>query len=224
MSFYTQRRMLVSKTVQLTVLTAAVLWGSRTDAATSAVKLCGRKLGEIMSRVCHAYNSPSWDVPTVVEQPAAVVRRRRQTGIADECCTYGCTWEQLSEYCAVSANSESPLDSMESHMIENRSAESSAVGASRVASARSEGAELSPAAVGSEQYAGPREVGRARSGGYGRAGWRRRCRCRGRRSGRRRPTLMGNMVCLTYATVLFSLFLTSDANFIIKGKSLFRQI
>ncbi|CAH2062783.1 unnamed protein product, partial [Iphiclides podalirius] len=169
--------MLVSATVQLALLAAAVLSATRSDAAP--VKLCGRQLGEIMSRVCHAYNSPSWDVPTVVEQPAAVVRRRRQTGIADECCNYGCTWEQLTEYCAVSANSESPLGSMESHMIEDRSAEAGGVGAAGAGGAS----------------AAPREVGRVRSRGYGRAGWRRRCRCRGRRSGRRRA-LMGNTVCL----------------------------
>ncbi|XP_068627905.1 uncharacterized protein [Battus philenor] len=124
--------MLVSKAVQLTVLAAAMLWVSRADAAP--VKLCGRNLGEAMSRICHKYNSPSWDVPTVVEQPAAVVRRRRQTGIADECCTYGCNYDQLSEYCAISANSES-LDFMESHLIEDRSAETGVSGGASGAAA-----------------------------------------------------------------------------------------
>ncbi|XP_068627906.1 insulin-like growth factor I isoform X3 [Battus philenor] len=149
--------MLVSKAVQLTVLAAAMLWVSRADAAP--VKLCGRNLGEAMSRICHKYNSPSWDVPTVVEQPAAVVRRRRQTGIADECCTYGCNYDQLSEYCAISANSES-LDFMESHLIEDRSAETGVSGGASGAAAA-----VAPAAVGSDALAGPREVGRARSRG-----------------------------------------------------------
>lgn len=57
--------MLVNKAVQFAVLAAAVLLESTTDAATSAaVKICGRQLSEFMSKVCHAYNSPSWDVPT----------------------------------------------------------------------------------------------------------------------------------------------------------------
>lgn len=56
--------MLVNKAVQLAVLAAAMLLESRTDAATSpSVRFCGRQLSEIMSRVCHAYNSP-WDTPT----------------------------------------------------------------------------------------------------------------------------------------------------------------
>lgn len=114
--------MLVNKAVQLAVLVAAMLLDNMTEAASSAaVKFCGRQLSEIMSRVCHAYNSPSWDVPTV-EQPSAV-RRRRQVGIADECCVIGCTWDQLSEYCSISAYSESPLEDMEAHIIADRSAE-----------------------------------------------------------------------------------------------------
>ncbi|XP_032511915.2 insulin-related peptide 4-like isoform X5 [Danaus plexippus] len=107
----------------LTLFGMAVLWDWRCDAATVAVKLCGRQLGDMMSKVCHVYNSPPGDVPTVVEQPHPLVRRRRRTGIADECCIYGCTWEQLSSYCAISAKSESPLDSLEAHMIADRSAE-----------------------------------------------------------------------------------------------------
>ncbi|XP_052738297.1 insulin-like growth factor II isoform X2 [Bicyclus anynana] len=170
--------MLVNKIVQLAVFVLTVAWDCRCDAATVAVKLCGRELSDFMSRICHQYNSPNWDVPTVIEQPAAVVRRKRRTGIVDECCVYGCTWEQLSSYCAISAKSESPLDSMEAHMIADRSAE----------------AVVSPAVLG-EPLAGEdprREVGRRRSG-YGRARARgRRCRCRRkRRSGRRRSSLMG---------------------------------
>ncbi|XP_049865412.1 uncharacterized protein LOC126366336 isoform X2 [Pectinophora gossypiella] len=112
--------MLVKTAVQVAMLAAAVLCGARTEAATSSFKLCGRELGEIMKRVCRVYNSPQWDVPTVVEQPATVVRRKR--GIADECCTDGgCTWEQLSEYCSVSANSDVLLE--DTHMIADRSAE-----------------------------------------------------------------------------------------------------
>ncbi|CAH0721685.1 unnamed protein product, partial [Brenthis ino] len=136
--------MLVSKVLQLAIVGLAMLWEWRSDAARAAVKLCGRDLGDIMSRVCHEYNSPSWDVPTVVEQPAAVVRQKRRTGIADECCIYGCTWEQLSAYCAISAKSESPLiDSMEAHMIADRSAEAAVV---------------SPAVVGKEQHARREEL------------------------------------------------------------------
>ncbi|XP_039745992.1 insulin-like growth factor isoform X2 [Pararge aegeria] len=133
--------MLVNKIVQLAVFVLAIVWDWRCNAATAAVKLCGRELSDFMSRVCHAYNSPSWDVPTVnvavIEQPAAVVRRRRRTGIVDECCVFGCTWEQLSSYCAISA--KSPLDSSEAHMIADRSAEAAVV---------------SPAVVGKERVAG----------------------------------------------------------------------
>ncbi|KAJ0179364.1 hypothetical protein K1T71_005076 [Dendrolimus kikuchii] len=118
--------MLVNKAVQFAVLTAAVLLESNTEAArTAAVKFCGRQLSEIMSRVCHAYNSPSWDVPTVVEQPGGSVRRKRQLGIADECCIIGCTWDQLSEYCSIVsyAYSDSPQENPDEHVIADRSAE-----------------------------------------------------------------------------------------------------
>lgn len=182
--------MLVNKAVQLAVLVAAMLLDNMTEAASSAaVKFCGRQLSEIMSRVCHAYNSPSWDVPTV-EQPSAV-RRRRQVGIADECCVIGCTWDQLSEYCSISAYSESPLEDMEAHIIADRSAEQgtseSRDGSHSMAAA--------PAVVGSTGHgAGRRPLGRLRSPGYGRTRRGRRCWCRRkRRSGRRRSSLMGNM-------------------------------
>nr|XP_004927853.1 uncharacterized protein LOC101740144 isoform X3 [Bombyx mori] len=115
--------MLVSNAIQLTVFMVAVLWKNEAEAATKAsVKFCGRHLSEIMSRVCHAYNGPAWDVPTV-EQPGGLLRRKRQLGIADECCLMGCTWEQLSEYCSIIAYSESPLEDLESHVIADRSAE-----------------------------------------------------------------------------------------------------
>ncbi|KAG7305713.1 hypothetical protein JYU34_009839 [Plutella xylostella] len=151
--------MRVEKAV-LTVLAAAV-WVGGCQAATSAsVRLCGRKLSEMMSRVCHEYNSPSWDDP-VVEQPGGVVRRRRQVaGIADECCTHGCTFEQLTDYCSISTkmlfpSSESTLEALEAHMIADRSAEAAA-----------------PAS----------EVGRGRRRGRGRGRARgRRCGCAGRR-------------------------------------------
>ncbi|XP_013185949.2 uncharacterized protein LOC106131388 isoform X3 [Amyelois transitella] len=119
--------MSMKQAVQLAIVAAVLLWEQRCDAAPTAAKFCGRQLGEIMSRVCHAYNSPSWDVPTVVvEQSGSLVRRRRHLGIVDECCTIGCTWEQLSKYCSVSVSSESPLDDeIEAHMIADRSAEAS---------------------------------------------------------------------------------------------------
>ncbi|KAJ8725041.1 hypothetical protein PYW07_015999 [Mythimna separata] len=185
--------MLVNKAVQLAVLAAAMLLESRTDAATSpTVRFCGRQLSEIMSRVCHAYNSP-WDTPTVVEQPGSVVRRKREVGngIADECCNQGCTWEQLSEYCSVTANSESPLEDMESHIIADRSAEQTA-SESRDAASPAAAPAAAPAAVGRAGYEG-RAAGGGRSRGYGRARARgRRCWCRRkRRSGRRRSSLMG---------------------------------
>ncbi|XP_072941782.1 uncharacterized protein [Epargyreus clarus] len=184
--------MLVTKALQLVILAVSLVWDSRTDAASTTVKVCGRELGEVMSRVCHVYNSPSWDVPTVVEQPAAVVRRRRQTGIADECCTYGCTWEQLSEYCAIRAISESPLDSMEAHMIADRSAETAA-SSPAIVGRDGEGADASGAASRREVGRGSRGYGRARARG-------RRCWCRRkRRSGRRRSSLMGNMDILKNA-------------------------
>ncbi|XP_050561333.1 uncharacterized protein LOC118263924 isoform X1 [Spodoptera frugiperda] len=189
--------MLLNKALQLAMLAAAVLLKSRTDAATSpVVKFCGRQLSEIMSRVCHAYNSP-WDTPTVVEQPGSVVRRRRQVenGIADECCNNGCTWGQLSEYCSISTNSESPLEDTEAHIIADRSAEQG-VSVTRVVSTVT----AAPASVGSAGLAGRAAGarggarGRTRSRGYGRARARgRRCWCRRkRRSGRRRSSLMGS--------------------------------
>ncbi|XP_013175040.1 PREDICTED: insulin-like growth factor II isoform X2 [Papilio xuthus] len=120
-------------TALLAVAAGAALCG-RADAASVAMKLCGRKLGEILSRVCSAYNSPAWDVPTVVEQTAGVVRRRRETGIVYECCTQGCTLEHLTEYCAttIKATSETSVDS---HMIEDRSAESTGSGSTGAAGA-----------------------------------------------------------------------------------------
>lgn len=132
--------------MQISVFGLAMLWDLKCEAASTSVKLCGRALGDIMSRVCHEYNSPPWDVPTVVEQP--VVRRRRRTGIADECCVFGCTFEQLTSYCAISVKSDSSLDSMEAHMIADRSAETEA------------GAAASPALVGKEWASG--EAGSSR--------------------------------------------------------------
>ncbi|XP_045763520.1 insulin-like growth factor II isoform X3 [Maniola jurtina] len=140
--------MLVNKIVHLAIVVLTIVWDLRCDAATAAVKLCGRELSDFMSRVCHAYNSPSWDVPTVIEQPAAVVRRKRRTGIADECCVFGCTWEQLSSYCAISAKSESPVDSMEAHLIADRSAEAAAAAGAAV---------VSPAVLGKAEASTRRE-------------------------------------------------------------------
>ncbi|XP_059060171.1 uncharacterized protein LOC131853328 isoform X2 [Achroia grisella] len=178
--------------IPLAVLATALLCQSKTEAATTAVKFCGRQLGEIMSRVCHAYNSPSWDVPTVVEQTGAVVRRKRQLGIADECCTIGCTWEQLSKYCSISAYSESPLDDLEAHMIADRSAEQDGPSAPAMLGTDSTASSSTGSARTGRAGSARREVGRARSRGYGRARARgRRCWCRRkRRSGRRRSTLM----------------------------------
>ncbi|XP_047989659.1 insulin-like growth factor I, juvenile form isoform X2 [Leguminivora glycinivorella] len=155
------------------VVLLAAAWALQpAETATShSVKLCGRKLSEIMSRVCHVYNSPSWGDPTV-EQPG--MRRKRQAGIADQCCTFGCTWEQLNEYCAISSNSEATLSELNAHSMEYKRA---------VQPAGAPAAAESPPA--------PPEVGR-RSRGYGRGGARCWCR-RKRRSGRRR-TLTGNMV------------------------------
>lgn len=189
--------MLVNKALQFAVLTAVVLLESNTEAArTAAVKFCGRQLSEIMSRVCHAYNSPSWDVPTV-EQPSGTVRRKRQLGIADECCIIGCTWDQLSEYCSIVsyAYSNSPQASDEDHVIEDRSAEQSGGGARSAPNAMPAS---TPVAVGSAGFLSAADEGgegraRGRGQGYGRSRARgRRCWChRKRRSGRRRSLLMG---------------------------------
>lgn len=104
---------------------------------------------------------------------------------------YTWTWIQRLKQLLLSHSSESPLD-MDSHIIEDRSAE---------ASAKSEAPSL-PAAV-SETRDRRREVGRRTRGyGLGRSCW---CR-RKRRSGRRRANLMGNMVCLSFAAgLLFSI-------------------
>lgn len=41
------------------MLTATVLWATRTAAArSSAIKLCGPRLSETMSHICRSYNSP----------------------------------------------------------------------------------------------------------------------------------------------------------------------
>ncbi|KAL0839600.1 hypothetical protein ABMA28_016284 [Loxostege sticticalis] len=182
--------MMVNRGVQLAILTV-LLWQTRSDAASAAVKFCGRQLGEIMSRVCHAYNSPSWDIPTVVEQHGAATRRKRQLGIADECCTFGCTWEQLSKYCSISAYSESPLDVLEAHMIADRSAENGGSSAPAVVSNGYASGAGAGTTAEAEATATASEVGRGRSRGYGRARGR-RCWCRRkRRSGRRRSSLMG---------------------------------
>ncbi|KAL4708762.1 hypothetical protein ACJJTC_011726 [Scirpophaga incertulas] len=141
--------MVAVRTYQVAILAAALLWHTRADARSAAAKFCGRQLGEIMSRVCHAYNSPAWDVPTVVEQHGAVARRKRQLGIADECCTIGCTWEQLSKYCSISAYSESPLEDLEQHMIADRSVEDGGAAASAVP----------PAVVGGRGEVGARRGG-----------------------------------------------------------------
>lgn len=61
---FTDTNMLVAKLVQISVFGLAMLWDSKCEAASTSVKLCGRALGDIMSRVCHEYNSPPWDVPT----------------------------------------------------------------------------------------------------------------------------------------------------------------
>nr|AXZ96485.1 insulin-like growth factor II [Maruca vitrata] len=114
--------MVINKAVQLALVAAALLL-ARAEAAVT-VKLCGRQLSEMMSKVCHVYNSPHWETPSVVEQHGAATRRKRDMGISDECCTFGCSLVQLTQYCSISAYSESPLDELEDHMIADRSAES----------------------------------------------------------------------------------------------------
>ncbi|XP_037297313.1 uncharacterized protein LOC115448889 isoform X2 [Manduca sexta] len=183
--------MLVNRAMQFAVLTAAVLWENRSEAAAKAsVKFCGRHLSEIMSRVCHAYNGPT------VEQPGPVVRRRRQLGIADECCIIGCTWEQLSEYCSISAYSESPLEDLETHIISDRSAEQEVetMGGARTTTTAKSVPTLETSVRGPDgMKSARREVGRARSRGYGRARGH-GCWCRRkRRPARRRTSVMGNM-------------------------------
>lgn len=104
-------------------------------------------------------------------------------------------------------NSPEVLDTLDTHLIEDRSAEQESVG---------NGAPAVPAIIGEEKHphkklqhkesaseaaqgtpGARREVGSARSRGYGSARRGRRCWCRRkRRTGRRRAHLMGNMVCL----------------------------
>ncbi|XP_038213716.1 insulin-like growth factor I isoform X1 [Zerene cesonia] len=172
--------MLGKNTACFAVITLVFMLDSRTDAATTSLKLCGRKLVEAMERVCKEYNSPPWDVPTVIEQPAGIVRRKRQMGIADQCCISTCHMTELLQYCAV-IKLESPLEVMDEHMIEDRSAEASSAS--------------SPAVMAEERATGARrEVGRGRHRGYGAKARGRRCWCRRkRRTGRRRTSLMGNM-------------------------------
>lgn len=50
----------------LAVLAAAGVWSwdMQCEAASkAAVRICGRHLSELMSRVCKEYNSPAWDNP-----------------------------------------------------------------------------------------------------------------------------------------------------------------
>lgn len=58
--------MLFLRRVQMALLVfaAGAAMCGRADAASAAMKLCGRNLGVILSRVCSEYNSPAWDVPT----------------------------------------------------------------------------------------------------------------------------------------------------------------
>ncbi|CAH4033403.1 unnamed protein product [Pieris brassicae] len=91
-----------------------------------------------MEGLCKEYNSPPWDVPTVIEQPTGAVRRKRQMGIADRCCLSSCRATELLQYCSV-IKLESPLELTDEHLIEDRSAEaSSGVPAAVVAKESSE--------------------------------------------------------------------------------------
>ncbi|GBP75756.1 hypothetical protein EVAR_59399_1 [Eumeta japonica] len=144
-----------------------------------------------------------------VDRSAALARRKRDVGIADQCCNYGCTWEQLNEFCAVSTNSESSLDALEAHLIADRSVEETTSRVPTMISAEGTGSSASGPSGNESGRRGRGEVGRSRSGGYGhghgssRGGDRdrehvrtrgRRCWCRRkRRAGRRRSSLMGNM-------------------------------
>ncbi|CAK1551828.1 unnamed protein product [Leptosia nina] len=168
-------------TAQFAMITLALLLDLKSEAAPATFKLCGRNLVEAMEIVCKEYNSPSWDVPTVIEQPTGVVRRKRQMGIADRCCLSTCETAELIQYCSV-IKLDSPLELTDDHMIEDRSVEA----ASSVSS---------PAVmVKEESSSARREVGRGRSRGYGAKARGRRCWCRRkRRTGRRRTSLMGNM-------------------------------
>lgn len=95
-------------------------------------------------------------------------------------------------------SSQSPLEDMEAHIIADRSAEQ---GASESKDAGPAEAVALPA-VGSAGHA----ASRPHTHGEGRARRGRRCWCRRkRRSGRRRSSLMGNMVCLYIVVNLFSL-------------------
>lgn len=91
-------------------------------------------------------------------------------------------------------------------MIEDRSAEQETVGNGASGVPALVGEDTQPHKTQDENLASMpekrttgarREVGSARSRGYGSARRGRRCRCRRkRRTGRRRAHLMGNMVCL----------------------------
>ncbi|CAF4936539.1 unnamed protein product [Pieris macdunnoughi] len=164
--------MSVVKSAHLAVITVFLLVDT-CYSAPPAFKLCGRQLVETMEGLCKEYNSPPWDVPTVIEQPTGAVRRKRQMGIADRCCVSSCRATELLQYCSV-IKLESPLELTDEHLIEDRSAEAS----SGV-----------PAAVVAKESSERRSV-RGRSRGYAKRG---RCSCRRKRAGRRRSLLMGNM-------------------------------
>lgn len=105
------------------------------------------------------------------------------------------------------SNSPEVLETLDTHLIEDRSAEQDNVGNGALAVPAIMGEEKQPhkklqhKGSASEAVKGTsgarREVGSARSRGYGSARRGRRCWCRRkRRTGRSRAHLMGNMVCL----------------------------
>lgn len=74
--------------------------------ARSSRKLCGKKLISALSIVCmgRGYN---WQVSSKRSLPLSV-DKKSTSGIADECCEVGCTFQQLESYCADPPASTTP--------------------------------------------------------------------------------------------------------------------
>lgn len=83
-----------TRTVGVLLLTLIMV----TVEARSSRKLCGKKLINALSIVCmgRGYN---WQASSKRSLPVSV-DKKASSGIANECCEVGCTFQQLESYCA----------------------------------------------------------------------------------------------------------------------------
>lgn len=83
--------------------------------ARSSRKLCGKKLISALSIVCmgRGYN---WEASSKRSLPVSV-DKKAASGVADECCEVGCSFQQLESYCADPPASTTPPLSAEHPVI-----------------------------------------------------------------------------------------------------------